>query len=80
MNNSVIFALRIIDAMSDYPIGTIDSLLPHGGSLSDDELAEKLNGFPPLTMEDFPDLEDVDYKYYLKSHSGCLPDGLEKWL
>lgn len=48
--------------------------------LSDEELKEKLSAYPPLEESCFPSLAAEDYGTYLKSRSGQLPKGLEKWL
>ena len=48
--------------------------------LSDEELSEKLRANPPLEENSFPSLAADDYGTCLKSHSGRLPKGLEKWL
>lgn len=48
--------------------------------LSDEELAERLKGYPPIEESSFPSLAAEDYGTYLKSRSGQLPKGLEKWL
>ena len=48
--------------------------------LSDEELAERLKGYPPIEESSFPSLAAEDYGAYLKYHSGQLPKGLEKWL
>ena len=48
--------------------------------LSDEELGEKLRAYPPLDESSFPSLAAEDYYTYLKSRSGQLPKGLEKWL
>ena len=48
--------------------------------LTDEMLAERLNGYPPLEESDFPSLAAEDYGTYLKSRSGQLPKGLERWL
>ncbi len=48
--------------------------------LSDEELAERLKGYPPIEESSFPSLAAEDYDTYLKSRSGQLPEGLEKWL
>lgn len=45
--------------------------------LTDEELEEKLKGFPPLTDEDFPDLTKEDYNHYA---STLNMKGIEKWL
>ena len=50
------------------------------GGLSDEELAEKLKDFPPLTMDAFPELSKSDFNDMVKSRAGRLPEGLEKWL
>ena len=59
--------------------------LPHRaqsrhGSLTNEVLAERLKGFPPLEAKDFPNLDASDYQAYQKSRSGQLTKGLEKWL
>lgn len=59
--------------------------LPHRaqsrhGSLTDEELAERLKDYPPLEESSFPSLAAEDYGAYLKSRSGKLPKGLEQWL
>ena len=48
--------------------------------LTDEMLAERLKGYPPLEESDFPSLAAEDYGAYLKSRSGQLPKGLEQWL
>ena len=48
--------------------------------LTDEMLAERLKGYPPLEESDFPSLAAEDYSTYLKSRSGQLPKGLEQWL
>ena len=50
------------------------------GKLTDEMLAERLKGYPPLEESDFPSLAAEDYGTYLKSRSGQLPKGLERWL
>ena len=48
--------------------------------LTDEMLAERLKDYPLLEGSDFPSLVAEDYSTYLKSHSGQLPKGIEKWL
>ena len=48
--------------------------------LTDEMLAERLKGYPPLEESDFPSLPAEDYGAYLKSRSGQLLKGLEQWL
>ena len=48
--------------------------------LTDEMLAEKLKDYPPLEESNFPSLAAEDYGTYLKSNSGKLSKGLEKWL
>ena len=48
--------------------------------LTDEMLAERLKDYPLLEESDFPSLVAEDYSTYLKSHSGQLPKGIEKWL
>ena len=50
------------------------------GKLTDEMLAERLKDYPPLEESNFPSLAAEDYGTYLKSSSGKLPKGLEKWL
>ena len=50
------------------------------GKLSDEVLVERLKGYPPLEESNFPSLAAEDYGTYLKSRSGQLPKGLERWL
>ena len=52
----------------------------HGGGPSDEELAEKLKGLPPLCSDDFPDIDSEDYEVFFKERSGRLPKGAERWL
>ena len=59
--------------------GKNQSHSPHS-KLSDEVLAERLKGYPPLKESDFPSLAAEDYCAYLKSRSGQLPKGLEQWL
>lgn len=40
----------------------------------------KSDCYPMLEESDFPSLTAEDYGAYLKSRSGKLPKGLEKWL
>ncbi len=40
------------------------------GSLTDEELAERLKDYPPLEESSFPNLAAEDYGTYLKSRSG----------
>lgn len=49
--------------------------LPHRASsrhrgLTDEMLAERLKGYPPLEESDFPDLEAADYCAYQRNRSG----------
>ena len=48
--------------------------------LTDEMLAERLKDYPPLEESNFPSLAAEDYGTYLKSNSGKLSKGLEKWL
>jgi hypothetical protein len=48
--------------------------------LTDEMLAERLKDYPQLEESDFPSLAAEDYSTYLKSRSGQLPKGIEKWL
>ena len=49
-------------------------------SLTDEQLAEVLSQYAPLTDSDFPDLSKSDYDNYVCSNSGRIEKGLEKWL
>ena len=49
-------------------------------ALSDEQLAEQLAQYAPLTDSDFPDLSKSDYDNYIRSTSGRIAKGLEKWL
>ena len=49
-------------------------------ALSDEQLAEQLAQYAPLADSDFPDLSKSDYDNYIRSSSGCIIKGLEKWL
>ena len=48
--------------------------------LTDEQLAEILSQYAPLTDSDFPDLSKSDYDNYVRSNSGRIAKGLEKWL
>lgn len=48
--------------------------------LSDEELAERLAQYAPLTETDFPELAAVDYSNYARRASGRIARGLERWL
>ena len=50
------------------------------GGLSDEELAERLKDYPPLTLEAFPELSESEFLDMIKSQAGRLPEGLEDWL
>ena len=52
----------------------------HRRQLSDEELAELLEQYAPLTDADFPELSGEDYANYMKNQSGRIVKGLEKWL
>lgn len=53
---------------------------PRHHGLSDEVLAEKLKDYPPLEEDSFPSLVAEDYSDYLKTSSGKLPKGIERWL
>ena len=53
---------------------------PRHSKLTDEMLAEKLKGYPPLEESCFPSLAAEDYSANVKSRSGQLPKGLEQWL
>ena len=48
--------------------------------LSDEELAEQLAQYPPLTDADFPEISVEGYASFAKKQSGRITKGLEKWL
>ncbi len=48
--------------------------------LSDEQLSERLKDYPMLTESDFPELSSESYSQMLRSNSGKLIKGLEKWL
>lgn len=48
--------------------------------LTDEQLAEQLAQYAPLSENDFPDLSTKDYAYYMRSMSGRVSKGIEKWL
>ena len=52
----------------------------HRKALSDEQLAERLAQYAPLTDADFPDLCKADYANYVRSNGGHITKGLEKWL
>ena len=52
----------------------------HRRGLSDEQLAERLSQYAPLTDADFPELSETDYANYVKNNSGRITKGLEKWL
>lgn len=49
-------------------------------ALTDEQLEQELAAYPPLTDDDFPDLEKADYATFLRNEHGKLTKGLEKWL
>lgn len=49
-------------------------------ALTDEQLAERLAQYAPLTDSDFPDLSSSDYENFVRSTSGRISKGLEKWL
>lgn len=48
--------------------------------LSDEQLAEQLAQYAPLSDSDFPQLNAEDYANYTRNNSGKIARGLEKWL
>ena len=48
--------------------------------LTDEQLAECLSQYAPLTDSDFPELDKDTYSNFAKSNSGRIAKGLEKWL
>lgn len=52
----------------------------HRRGLTDEQLAQELAQYAPLTDADFPDLSKSDYDNYVRSISGRIIKGLEKWL
>ena len=52
----------------------------HRRGLSDEELAERLAQYAPLTDADFPEVSGEDYANYMKNQSGRIVKGMEKWL
>ena len=68
--------------IKEKPCVSASGLEPHyrHSKLTDEMLAERLKGYPPLEESDFPSLAAEDYGTYLKSRSGQLPKGLEQWL
>ena len=52
----------------------------HRSGLSDEELAERLAQYAPLTDADFPEVSAEGYASFAKNHSGKITKGLEKWL
>jgi hypothetical protein len=50
----------------------------HG--LTDEQLAERLAQYAPLTDSDFPNLSKSDYDNYARSISGRISKELKKWL
>ena len=48
--------------------------------LTDEQLAERLAQYAPLTDSDFPNLSKSDYDNYARTTSGRISKGLKKWL
>ena len=48
--------------------------------LTDEQLAAQLAEYAPLTDADFPELSKSDYDNYIRSTSGRIAKGVEKWL
>jgi hypothetical protein len=48
--------------------------------LSDEQLAECLAQYAPLTDADFPELSEADYANYSRCNAGRITKGMEKWL
>ena len=46
--------------------------------LSDEQLADRLSQYAPLTDADFSELSETDYANYVKNNSGRIIKGLEK--
>ena len=49
-------------------------------ALSDEQLAECLAQYAPLTDADFPELSEADYANFARNNDGRITKGLEKWL
>ena len=49
-------------------------------ALSDEQLAECLAQYAPLTDADFPNLSKEDYALFARNNGGRITKGLEKWL
>lgn len=49
-------------------------------ALSDEQLAECLAQYAPLTDADFPELSEADYANFARNNGGRITKGLEKWL
>jgi hypothetical protein len=61
-------------------VGLRQHTLKHRSGLSDEELAERLAQYAPLTDADFPEVSEGKYASFAKNHSGRITKGLEKWL
>ena len=48
--------------------------------LTDEQLAQELAKYASLVDADFPELSMSDYDNYIRSNSGRIAKGLEKWL
>lgn len=48
--------------------------------LTDEQLAERLAQYAPLTDSDFPNLSKSDYDNYARTTSGRISKELKKWL
>lgn len=52
----------------------------HRCGLTDEQLAQQLAQYPPLSESDFPELTADDYAHYMRNRSGRISKGMEKWL
>ena len=48
--------------------------------LTDEQLAQQLAQYPSLSESDFPEVNAEDYAHFMRSSSGRVPKGIEKWL
>lgn len=55
---------------------------PHKGksSYTDKELEELLSEYSPITESDFPEVSHEQYMNYIRSRSGIMAKGIERWL
>ena len=71
---------QVMELLQAQISGTKRHTSVHRSGLTDEQLAQQLAQYPPLSESDFPELTTEDYAHHMRSSSGRVPEGIEKWL